>query len=160
MANGWYEHGLDAFANGLVDWVNDTIRVIAVNKTTPGATTYTPDLNQHQTLSDVTAGAVFGGAPSNVPNIFGTLASKTTSSGAGPSFLGGVLDAADTIIAGLTATTDTIDSLIIYKWVGPGAGASTLLLYIDTGTGLTTPGTAPNGTDQTIIWPAAGIAKV
>lgn len=139
----WYSKGLQAFGNGEVDWTTDTIKVALLNITAPGATIYTPNLSTDQFLSDIPdtgpGAAIFG---------TGTLLSTTN--------VDGLLDAADTVISGVGATSDDIEALVIYKDTG-SAATSPLLCYIDSGSGLTI-GTAPNGTDITIIWNAGGIA--
>ena len=49
MANGWYEAGLRAFANGSIDWVNDDIRVALIDTGAP----YTVDLVNHDFKDDL-----------------------------------------------------------------------------------------------------------
>lgn len=61
----------------------------------------------------------------------------------------GILDAADTIISGLTGSI--VNALSIYKKLGGAESANPLILYLDTGYTLL-PYT-PNGANVTIQWP-------
>ena len=127
MANASYPLGLKAFADGGVDWTGDTIRAVAVSSA------YTYD-SADQYYSDLAG-------------ILGTadLASKSST--------GGVLDAADTQLTGLSA--GAIDAIIICKWTG-SAATSALLFYFDTGLNF---GATPTG-DPLIVWPNASGIKI
>lgn len=125
MANALYDAGRDAFLNGNIDWVNDTIKVILVD-----TDDYTVDLSTHTDLDDVAAGARVSTA---------TLANASTSAG--------VADADDSTFSSVSG--DQSEALIIYKDTGTES-TSTLIAYIDTvSSGLPV---TPNGGDITVTW--------
>lgn len=126
MANALYDAGRDAFLNGNIDWVNDTIKVVLVD-----AADYTVNLTTDDNLDDIAAGGRVA---------TGTLTSKTTSAG--------VADAADLTFS--TVSGDQSEALVIYKDTGVES-TSTLIAYIDSATGLPV---TPNGGDITIQWDA------
>ena len=126
MANALYDAGLDAFANGNIDWVNDDIRVILVD-----TAVYTVDLNNDANLEDVPGGA-------RVAVSAASLANKSTAAG--------VCDADD--ISFSSVSGDQSEALVLYKHTGNEATA-TLIAYIDTATGLPV---TPAGTDIDVVW--------
>lgn len=52
MANALFDHGRDEFANGNIDWVNDTIKVVLVDEDDD-----TPNPAADENLDDIAAGA-------------------------------------------------------------------------------------------------------
>lgn len=106
---------------------SDNIKVVGVHHATD-----TPVPATDQFLSDIGAGA----------RVFTTanLASKTVT--------GGVFDAADITVTGVSGAT--VESVNVYKDTGTDT-TSPLVAYFDTGTGF--PFT-PNGGDVTIQWDA------
>jgi hypothetical protein len=124
MANAvyplWLRNVLDVWMNLASANPAGSLRVAAVTDTY----VYTSAHEFYSSVSGVLATA--------------TLASVTTT--------GGVLDAADTALSGLSA--GVVDALVIHWWTG-AAGTSRLMLYIDEGIGF---GVDPSG-DPTIIWP-------
>lgn len=126
MANALYGKGRQAFANGLIDWANDTIKCVLID-----AAAYTVAIDTHEFLSDVAAGARIGTAQ--------TLTTKTN--------VLGVLDAADSSFTGLTAAP-TLEALVIYKDTTVEA-TSRLIAYIDTATGLPV---AAGATQVDVTW--------
>lgn len=74
-----------------------------------------------------------------------TLASITTT--------GGILDAADVAVSGISA--GAVDALVIHWWTG-NAATSRLMLYIDEGIGF---GLDHNG-NTTIVWSDDATAKI
>lgn len=127
MANAAYATGLAAFAQAGVDWQNDTIKVAACTS----AYAYSAAHEFYTSLAGILAEA--------------TLGTKTST--------GGVLDAADTLLAGLSA--GAINSLVVFKWTGSGA-TSKLLFYFDTGVNFDL---TPSG-DVLVIWPEASGVKI
>jgi len=125
MANGLYDEGRDQFANGNIDWVNDTIKVTLVD-----TADYTVNLTTDTDYDDVTAGGRVA---------TGTLGTKSTAAG--------VVDAADLTFSSVTG--DQSEALVIYKDTGTES-TSTLIAYIDTvSSGLPV---TPNGGDITVTW--------
>lgn len=108
-----------------VDLIDDNIKVVLVDH---GVDTPLPATDQY--LSDITAGARIATS--------GNLASK--------SIAGGVFDAADITITGVSGAT--VESIVIYKDTGT-ASTSPLIAFIDTATGIVL---TPNGGDVTISW--------
>lgn len=118
MANQFYGKAREAFSSGLIDWVNDTVKVVL------GRTSgYTVSINTHDFLDDIPSGARVATA---------TLASKTN--------LLGVLDAADAVFTSVPAGA-ACDFMAIYKDTGT-EGTSRLIVYVDTYAGLPI---TPNG---------------
>ena len=132
MASALYAKAKKAFLDGDIDLLNDDIKVVLVD-----SADYTLDLAAHDFLDDVPAGARVATS--------GNLASKSTD--------GGVFDAADITITGVTG--DQFEYIIIYKDTGT-ASTSQLIACIDTATGL--PCT-PNSGDITITWDS-GASKI
>ena len=124
MANALYDKGRNAFATGDIDWVNDTIVLYLID-----TDDYTVDLNAHQFLSSVPAGA-------RVANT--ALAGKTA--------VDGVVDANDAVFSSVSG--DVSEALILVKDTG-NESSSPLIAYMDTSTGLPV---TPNGGDITVTW--------
>lgn len=125
MASALFAKAKKAFLDKDIDMLVDDIKVVLVD-----SADYTLDLAAHDFLDDIPAGARVGTS--------GNLASKDTT--------GGVFDAADITITGVTG--DQFEYIIIYRDSG-AAATSQLIACIDTATGL--PCT-PNGGDITITW--------
>jgi hypothetical protein len=105
MAQALYDTGRNAFLNGLIDWVNDTVKVALVGSG------YVANMAADQFFSTVTG-------------VIGTpiaLTNKTSSAG--------VADADDVTSAALT-TGSTITQIVIYKDTGT-AGTSQLIARED-----------------------------
>lgn len=113
MANALYGKGREAFANGGINFGTDTIKAILVD-----TSAYTVSIDVHDNLDDIPAGARIGSAVA--------LTSKTNTLG--------VCDCADISFTGLTSAP-SIEALVIYKDTGTES-TSTLIIYIDTATGL------------------------
>lgn len=125
MASGLYDSARKLFADGDIDLLNDTIKVILVD-----TADYTVNLATHDFLDDV---------PSAARVATGTLASKDTTAG--------VFDATDVTFSSVTG--DVCEALVIYKDTGV-EGTSPLIGYID-GFASGMPVT-PNGGNITIQW--------
>jgi len=125
MASALFAKAKKAFLDKDIDMLDDNIKVVLVD-----SADYTLDLAAHDFLDDIPAGARVATS--------GNLASKSTT--------GGVFDAADITITGVTG--DQFEYIIIYRDSG-AAGTSQLIACIDTASGL--PCT-PNGGDITITW--------
>jgi hypothetical protein len=130
--SGLYDKGRQKILEGSIHWLSDTIKVQFID-----TADYSVDLAAHEFLSDVPSAARVG-APQ-------TLVNKTST--------GGVADADDSTFSALTG--DSVEAILLYKQ-GSGEPDSSLLAYIDSGTGL--PFT-PNGGDVVIIWPS-GASKI
>lgn len=131
MASGWYNSGLQLFANGDIDWTTADVRVILID-----TADYTVNLTTHDFLDDV-AGA---------SRVATSAASIQTKSVAGA----GVLDGDNITFSSVTG--DPSEALILYVHTGT-EGTSTLLLYID---GLSV---TPNGGTITVQW-SDGAGKI
>jgi hypothetical protein len=125
MANALYDKARKAFADGDIDLLNDTIKVVLID-----AADYTVDLANHDFLDDVPSGARVG-----TPQTLGT---KSTTAG--------VFDAADVTFSSVSG--DQCEAILIYKDTGT-EGTSQLIAYIDSATGLPV---TPNGGDIQIQW--------
>jgi hypothetical protein len=134
MANGWYEAGLRAFANGNIDWVNDDIRVALID-----TGVYTVDLVNHDFKDDLSG---------IVDDMAASLAGKAVSGA-------GVLDSNDPTYTAVTGAT--VEALVVYKFNAVPASAQ-LLFYVDSATA-NLPFT-PNGSDVTIQVNASGWAAL
>ena len=125
MANTLYPLGKQAFLSGGINLTSDNIKAVLVD-----LTDYTYSA-AHDNLDDIPAGARVATS--------GNLASKTVAAG--------VFDAADVVFT--APSGDGADVIAIYKDTGDTA-TSTLIAYIDTGSGLPV---TPNGLDDiTIAW--------
>jgi hypothetical protein len=132
MANALYDKAREAFLNGDLDWLNDTIKAILVDvKQADETVIYDLDLAADQYLSDVPVAARIATA---------TLASKTAT--------GGVADAADITFNAVSNEGEACEALILYKDTG-SESTSPLIAYIDEG--LSLPIT-PNGGDIVLEW--------
>lgn len=133
MANALYGLGRQAFANGEIDWEDDTIKVTLID-----TDDYSVQIDTHQYMNTNTVPAA-----AKVATV--ALASKSNALG--------VCDAADATFS--TVTGDESEALIIWKDGGGGGetadGTTDLLIaYIDTVTsGLPV---RPNGGDIAVTW--------
>jgi len=130
MANALFPKAKEAFLNGAINMVTDTI-VIALIDT--GNYTYS---TSHQYRSDVSNTAVISST---------TLANKTT--------VNGVFDADDATFTSVTGAN--AEALIIYQDTGTQS-TSRLIAYIDSATGLPI---LPNGGDITVAF-SGGANKI
>ncbi len=126
MADFMYDKGRQAFAEGSIAWLTDTIKLVLVDNAS-----YTPAQSTDQYLSDIAAGMRVA--------ISGALASKTSTSG--------VLDAADVTLSSVTGATSEL--LVIFKDTGT-ASTSPLLTKMDSYNGLPV---TPNGGNITVAFP-------
>lgn len=137
MASALYDKGRNRFAKGEIAWKasgGDTIRVCLVKNT------YPQDLANHEFFSDL-SGYVVGD-------------SGGTSRASCPALtlfdpVAGVCDAADVTFTTPTAA-NTCEAVVIFK-DGGSDGASPLLAYIDSATGIpvtTSGGNVPLGWDN------------
>jgi hypothetical protein len=127
MANGLFDHGRNEFLVGDLDWLVHDIKMILVD-----AADKDPDQAVDDNLDDISG--VSGAVVATTPN-FGT---KTA--------VAGVADAADATFSSVTG--DVSEELVIYYDSG-NATTSTLIVCIDTATGLAV---TPNGGDITVQW--------
>lgn len=128
MANALYDKGRQAFLEGSIAWLTDNIKAVLVDQAA-----YTPDLVNHQFLSDIPAGARIATSAN--------LTGKTSNAPAG-----GVADAADVTFTAVTGPS--VEYIVLYKDTGT-AGTSPLILIDDTATNLPV---TPNGGDITVQW--------
>jgi hypothetical protein len=124
--SGKYVKFREALLQGQINLTSDDIRAILID-----AADYTVDLNTHDFLADVPAGARVAAS--------GALGSKTVTNG--------VFDAADPTLSSVSG--DTVEAVLVYKHTGNDATAN-LLAYVDQATsGLPL---TPNGGNVTIVW--------
>lgn len=123
-----YGKGRAAFGNAQIDWVDDDIRLVFVD-----AADYTLDIDVHDFLDDIAAGARVAVSAASLGNKTNTL---------------GVMDADDHTINSVSG--DQFEAIVFYKHTGTDA-TSALIAYIDTYTGL--PCT-PNGGNITVAFPS------
>lgn len=114
MANFRYGKAAEAFGNGEIDWIDDTIMCQLLDG---GA--YTPDEDADEFLDDIPSGALIGDPAE--------LTGKTNTLGA--------LGADNTSLPGITGTT--CEYVLVYKSTGSAATSRLICLY-DTATGLPT----------------------
>jgi len=132
MANWWYTKGLEAFANGNVDWMNDNIKFAFID----GAD-YTLDSGEggagdqyyHQITGESGIAVIANSA---------NLSSKNCDLG--------IFDAADETVNSVTG--DQFEYIIVYKDTGTPT-TSPLLFGYDTASGL--PFT-PSGSNIQVQW--------
>ncbi len=124
MSNQLYGLGRDKFANGDIDWVNDSIKLYLID-----ADDYSVSIDVDEYADDIATGAKVGTA---------TLAGNSTSLG--------VVDANDTTFTSVSG--DVSEALVLWKDTGVQS-SSPLIAYMDTGTGLPV---TPNGGDITVQW--------
>jgi len=122
MANVLYPNGKENLLNGVIDLVDDTIKVAMIDT---GTYTYSATHEFYDDLSGVVDTPV-------------ALTTKSTTDG--------VFDADDVTFSEVTG--DTVEALVIYKDTGTPS-TSPLIAYIDSGTNLPV---TPNGGDITIQW--------
>ena len=123
MPNALYDKAREAFLNGEISWMTDTIKVVLV---TNG---YTPNFSTDVSMDSVGSANIIG-----TPQ---TLTNKT--SGAG------VADAGDVSFTGVTGT---VAAIVIFKQNTTGAG--TLIAYLNQINGL--PIQNANNNSLTIHW--------
>ena len=127
MANRLFDHGRNEFLIGDLDWVDHDIKMILVDTNDKDPDTAVDDnLNDISTVS----GAVVA----------------TTGVFEGKDATAGVADADDAEFSAVTG--DVSEELVIYYDSGT-ATTSTLIVCIDTATGLSV---TPNGGDITVQW--------
>jgi len=124
MANGVYDAGIDALM-GSLDWVSDDIKVVLVD-----VDDYTVDLEAHEDLADIPAGARVG----------------TSSNLTGKAVTSGVVTADDAVFSSVTG--DELEAAVVYYDSGVEA-TSTLIAYIDTGVGFPL---TPDGGGVVLYW--------
>lgn len=124
MANVIYDKGRQAFLEGQIAYLTDTIKVALVKST------YTPSTSLHQFYSDVS---------SHVAGTPLTLSGKTST--------GGVADADDLIFPTIPSGF-LVKYLVIYKDTGTDS-TSPLIGVIDSGTNIPT---VSNGAEITVSW--------
>jgi len=133
MANALYGYGRQAFANGEIDWEDDTIKVTLID-----TDDYSVQIDTHRYMNTDTVPAA-----AKVATV--TLVSKSNALG--------VCDAADVVFPAVTG--DESEALIIWKDGGGGGEtadgtADLLIVYIDTAAyGLPV---RPNGGDIAVTW--------
>lgn len=132
----------------VIRWENDDIKAVLVNVSGTG-TLYTPDANQDEFLSTIPAGA-------RISTLSGNLSSKTSHTGTGASFVGGVADAANVTFSSVGPSGMSIEAFVLYKDTGD-EDSSQLIAYFDTATNL--PQTA-NGGSLTVAFDSGGIFSI
>lgn len=130
MASALYPIGKKSILDADIDLLTDTIKAILIDT---GSYTYSAS---HDFLNDV----------SGTVGVAQTLSNKTTT--------GGTFDADD--ITFPTTSGNSAEAIIIYKDTG-NAATSSLIAYIDSGTGLPV---TPNGGNITVAWNASGIFSI
>lgn len=129
MASVLYPLGKKAILDGDIDLLADTIKVLGIDTADEA---YNAADQFHANITS--AGIVFTS---------GALAGKTTT--------GGVFDADDPVVAGVTG--DTIEALVLYKDTGASV-TSPLIAWIDVAT------YTPDGSAVTVTWNASGIFAI
>jgi hypothetical protein len=124
MANALYGLGRNKFANGDIDWVNDTIKLYLID-----SADYTVNIDVDEYADDIASAAKVATA---------TLAGNSTALG--------VVDANDTTFTSVTG--DVSEAIVIWKDTAVQS-TSPLIAYMDTGSGLPV---TPNGGDITVTW--------
>lgn len=112
MANALYAKAKQALLGADIDLAVDNIKVVLVD-----TNDYTPNIATDDALADIPAGARIA----------------TSGNLTGKSITDGVFDADDITFSSVIG--DEAEALVIYKDTGV-EGTSTLIAYIDTGTGL------------------------
>ena len=135
MANTLYDGARRRFAQGDIDWENDTFKVVLVDT---GA--YTPNFSVHEYLDTIgTPARDFGDSGAG-----GVVLERVLSTPIQPN---GALDGDDCTFSNVSGAT--IEAVVIYKDVGGVAANSPLIAYLDTATGLPI---TPNGGDIIVTW--------
>jgi hypothetical protein len=116
MSNAVYDKGREAFGNGGINWVSDTIKIVLLDAT------YTPNLATDQYYSQISSAVV--GSPV-------TLGGKTN--------VGGVMDANDPVFSSVSG--NQVVRSAIFKDTGTPT-TSPLICLEDSATGLPI---TPNG---------------
>lgn len=128
MANNLFDKGREGFLGSAsvaaIHWLNDTMSFFLLDNT------YTANFTSHGNLNDVTAGARRSGPV--------TIANKTST--------GGAADGDDIRFNSVTGAQ--VVAILGYKNTGTES-TSTLILWIDTATGLPI---TPNGGDIIVSW--------
>ena len=127
MANALYDHGRNEFLVGDLDWLVHDIRMILMD-----AADHTTNQATDDNLDDIHADARVA-TSANFPTNTRTA-------------VAGVADAADVTFT--TVTGHVSEELVIYYHTGTES-TSTLIVNIDTATGLPV---TPNGGDITVQW--------
>ena len=130
MANALYSKAKEAFLNGSINMVANTITIALVDT---GVYTYSAT---HQFRNEVSNSAIISST---------TLANKTITNG--------VFDADDATFSSVTGAN--CEALIIFSDTGI-QGTSRLVAYIDSATGLPI---LPNGGDITVVF-SSGASKI
>lgn len=125
MSNALYGKAREAFLNGDIDWINDTIKVLLVD-----TDDYSVSIDVHDFLDDIPATARVA-----TSSALGTKDSTL-----------GVADAAD--LTFVSVSGDPCEALVIFKDTGTES-TSALIAYIDSATGLPV---TPNGGNITVQW--------
>ena len=124
MADSLYPSGRDAFLQGNIDWVADTIKVALYD------TDVTAYSSAHDNYDDISSAVV------------GTPYEVTSNAAQGD----GIADATDAVFTSVTGAE--CEAVVIYKDTGT-PGTSTLIAYIDSATNLPV---TPTGGDITVAW--------
>ena len=133
MASGIFDQAKEELLSGSIDLTTDTIRAILID-----AADHTISFTADNFFSDITTAARIGNSGATGRGDGVALGSKTVTAG--------VFDAADATLT--TVTGDQAEGILIYKDSGVD-GTSTLIAYIDSGTGLPV---TPSGGDITFQW--------
>jgi hypothetical protein len=137
MANGIYGFARQAFLEGSLSWLNDTIKIVLVD--TNGASPYFVNLAADRFLSSVPMGARISTS---------TLTDKSSTSGAA--------SAANAVFSRPTPGVQC-EALIVYKDTGTDS-TSPLIAYLDS-TNVSGLPVTTNGGDVTINW-SKGDSKI
>jgi hypothetical protein len=125
MANAFYLPFKTAILQGQINMVSDTIKVTLVD-----SASYTPDMNTHDFLNDISSGARMGTSAA--------LTNKTVVSG--------VFDADDIVITAVSG--NQFEYIVLFKDTG-NDGTSNLICLFDTASGLPYQ---PNSGNIFIVW--------
>jgi hypothetical protein len=136
IGNALYDHGRDAFLNALIPWTSGTVSAAAV-VIAGGGTIYTPDLANHQFLSDIPSAAI----AATVTNLAGKGSSAGTATLTNFSFAG-------------VPVGPQIGAVIFYEDTGTPT-TSRLIAYVDDAAGL--PVTPSGGNVDIAIDPTDGL---
>lgn len=129
MANQFYDLGIEAFLEGGIDALGDTINASLVS------TSYTPNMATDQYYNIISGGAIIAAGVA--------LTSKTGAAG--------TLSAANTVWTSVSGSAAAY--IIIYKSTGVSS-TSPLICKIDTATGLPV---TPNGGDIQAAWAGGAV---
>ena len=129
MANSMYAKGREAFLEGSIAALSDTLKI---NLT---SSSYTPNLSTDQFLNIISGGAIIAAGV--------TLTSVTGAAG--------TLSAANTVFTSVSGSAASY--VVLYKDTG-SSSTSPLIGLIDTATGLPV---TPNGGNITVAWAAGAV---